>query len=59
MLLDVREAHEKEIKDIISKISIGEKSYAIPKVDLLYEELVTGCFNKDMFSRSVWIICMC
>ena len=58
-ILDVREAHERQIKDLVRSVFIDEQEFTLPRVDLLYEELVTGCFNKDYFSRDVWVVCLC
>ena len=46
MLLDVRESHEKEIKDVVDKLKISDKAIKIPRVNLVYEELVTGAWNQ-------------
>lgn len=60
MLLDVRESHEKQIKDIIDQVTQVDGSIvSIPRVDLEYAELVTGIFNKQYFARDTWIVCLC
>ncbi len=46
MLLDVRESHEKEIKDVVDRLEISDKVIEIPRVNLVYEELVTGVWNQ-------------
>ena len=59
MLLDVRESHERDIKDVVDKVYTSDKAIKIPRVNLIYEELVTGAWNQQYFSRDIWIVCLC
>ena len=60
MILDVRAPHEREIKDIVSEVPTDDGTMVkIPRVNLIYEELVTGVWNNDSFARSTWIVCLC
>ena len=46
MILDVRAPHEKEIRDIVSDVVTEDGTMVkIPRVNLIYEELVTGVWN--------------
>ena len=31
----------------------------IPRVNLIYEELVTGIWNNESFARNKWVVCVC
>lgn len=51
---DVREAHERQIKDIITEVEApgdGSVSVEIPRSNVQYDELITGLWNAQMFSR--------
>ena len=60
VILDVRAPHEREIKDIVDEVTAEDGSkIKVPKVNLIYEELVTGVWNNENFTRNRWVVCVC
>ncbi len=59
MIVDVRDSHERDVKDFISSFESEKQTWKVPRVDLEYGELVSGCFHKDLLTRDIWVLCLC
>ena len=63
-VLDLRQEHEKEIKDLADYILVDTESeesvkVEIPRHSLEYAELTTNMYDDQFLTRSVWFVLLC